>query len=359
MDIPRVRDWSCSDKLGIPGGTWYLHARLFSKMESFSVKTAVVLTGQLRTIEHTKKVIRDTFPDADFFLSIDRDNRLQCAGLNQTDTTEDQAVQRVIEYFQPRGVYVNSGLPEDYRSPDVLRKTFRVTKYPEARSALTYQDYRQGRVFSKRGRRFHRFFHRLEDALVPWVHPKLRGLVFDGYSYLVEVPHTILFEQYFYVHQGFQLVKSFEKTSGQLYSTVVRLRFDQLVFGPETYPLVKDHTRFTPENLAFMERFEGGLRLDFSSLGDRDIVVFGFGSFHHYYMVCDQHFVVNRQGFEALTQFYPDLHGLVMKCVEENAYPTHEARIEHFFARWLSQHGFSLRNATDLGYGGMFIRALA
>jgi len=320
------------------------------------VKTAVLLTGQLRSIEFTKKILADSFRDADFFLSIDKDNSLQCAGENGPESTEELAITRVVDYFKPKGVYVNSGHPNDYRSVESRERTIRVSKHRGSSKELTYEDYLKGNLYQKRVSLFRRFRFRLEDFLQPWVHPKILGVLFQ--SYLVEVVHRILFEQYFYVHQAFVLLRDYEKARGIQYSTVVRLRFDQLLLNDATEQVLHDKLHYDAEAIAFMDRFEGGMNLDFSTLKDDEIVIFGFGHLHHYFWVNDQHFVVNAVGSKILERFYSELHELISDSIENDMYPTHEARIEYLFALFLSRNRFHLRKSSDFGYRGVFVRTL-
>lgn len=320
------------------------------------MKTAVLLTGQIRTIELTKKVIRDTFPEADFFLSVDRSNQLQCGDLNSKVDTETEAIERLMAYFRPKGHYVDYGQPEDYRDPSVLSRRIRVSKFRASRSELTYDDYHRGELYRKGTSFLPTLLHTLEDRLLTFVHPKLLRPFFDTYQ--VEVVHKILFEQYYYVQKAIDLLRKQERTSGEAYTTIVRLRFDQLLYNTQTLERMQGHLKFSPENIAFMDSADLGLALDFSTLADDEIVVFGYGHLHHYFYVNDQHFVMTAEGLRKMENFYGELHGLIVDSILSDTYPTHEGRIEYLFGLWLSRKKFRLRKAEEFGYGGKFIRAL-
>jgi hypothetical protein len=316
------------------------------------------MTGQLRTIDLTRTLIKNSFSGADFFLSIDRDNLLQAADQNPKSQTEDEQVARTIAFFQPVAFYINSGLPEDYRREEDRNRTARVTKHPAVSRPLTYDGFRAQRLYRKRRSLLRSRVQPLLGFLSRVLGSRLFGALFDKITYRVEFQHKILFEQYHYVHQAFSLMRQHEERTGIDYDVVIRLRFDQLLYDDVLLSALPHPLTYSAENIRLMEGLSERLHLDFQSLSDDEVVVFGHGPWRHYYCVNDQHFVLTSRGARRFLSFYTDLAGLIEAAVETDAYPTHEARIEYFFSVWLARNGFKLRLAKEFGYGGQFVRGL-
>ena len=112
----------------------------------FFMKIAVLLTGQLRTIAYTKQILLSSFPHADFFLSIDKDNTQQNINLNSHCTTTDQDIEAAIDFFKPKAVFLGEGLIEPYKH--IMQYSFSlVRRHRMPENELTYENYLEGEIF--------------------------------------------------------------------------------------------------------------------------------------------------------------------------------------------------------------------
>lgn len=108
------------------------------------MKVALLLTGQLRTVEMLKHLHLNTLIlpyNADVFLGIDLNNEKQCEYKNLTEQTTLEEANRIIDFFKP----VNSFILEDvnpchllFRQYYVVKKTYEMLKTHSNNHNITY-----------------------------------------------------------------------------------------------------------------------------------------------------------------------------------------------------------------------------
>jgi hypothetical protein len=293
------------------------------------MKIAVLLTGQLRTIDFTKKILKDSFPSADFFLSIDKNNKQQNLPLNSTKATNKDKVKLAIDYFKPKNYYINNGLPESFNNKFRFPFYF-ISKHHKKNNLPNYKNYLSGNIFQE----CQRFL------------PKI---VFrSGFKKL--------FEQYFYVKQAFQIMQEYELDQGFQYDIVIRLRFDQLIYNAETIKRLHPRMGYNLENISHANDSSLAIDINLNNILDGHAVVFGHGNNGNYYIINDQHFIAKRKTAIAISCFYDELSEIIKDSISTNCYPTHYAQVEYFFCRHMMNHGIKLIKSESLNYGGMFIR---
>lgn len=293
------------------------------------MKIAVLLTGQLRTIDFTKKILRDSFQGADFFLSIDRNNEQQNLPLNSTKATSDDKVKLAIDYFQPKNYFINNGLPESFKNKFRFPIYF-VSKHNAKNNLPNYENYLSGKIYQA------------SQGFLPKI------ILRSGFKKL--------FEQYFYVKQAFKIMQKYELDQGFQYDIVVRLRFDQLIYNSETIKRLHPRMGYNPENIAHANDSSLAISISLGDIPEGNAVVFGHGNNGNYYIINDQHFIAKRRTALAISCFYDELANIINKSISTNCYPTHYAQVEYFFCNHMINHGIKLIKSESLNYGGMFIR---
>jgi len=91
------------------------------------MKVALLLTGQLRTVEMLKYFNLNTLIlpyDADVFLGIDLDNKYQCEYKNSTNKTTLEDANKTIDFFEP----INSFILDDINPCHLLLRQYYVVK---------------------------------------------------------------------------------------------------------------------------------------------------------------------------------------------------------------------------------------
>ena len=91
------------------------------------MKVALLLTGQLRTVEMLKYLYLNTLIlpyDADVFLGIDLNNKQQCAYKNSTNQTTLEEANKTIDFFKP----INSFILHDNNPCNLLLRQYYVVK---------------------------------------------------------------------------------------------------------------------------------------------------------------------------------------------------------------------------------------
>ena len=293
------------------------------------MKIAVMLTGQLRTVEFTKRILRDTFSDADFFLSIDCDNSIQNAYQNSVQPTRRGQAEEICAYFQPRNAYVGRGLPPDWADP-FERRIYLVSHHKGDGEIFSEQSLAKQNIFSYNPRF-------LKKIVSVWQFRKL-------------------LQQYFYVHKAAELVKAEEHKALKKYDLIVRLRFDQLLYSVPPDPKLISRMAYTQDNIQWVNSRDYSLEIDYSQLRNDQVVAMGYGQCSNYFYVNDQHFVAKRDAAIRLADFYSFLPDIIQQSIREDCYPTDRAQMEYFYAKFLCGLRLEAISAEALGYGGMFIR---
>jgi hypothetical protein len=81
------------------------------------MKIALLLTGQLRTINLVKYLYLNTIIskyDTDVFLSIDMDNKCQTEFKNSTTKTNLEKVNEVISFFKPVKYFISDNFKNEF-----------------------------------------------------------------------------------------------------------------------------------------------------------------------------------------------------------------------------------------------------
>lgn len=277
------------------------------------MKIAVLLTGQLRTIQMTKYVFKhllfDAF-DTDVFMSIDLNNSLQCEYKNSTINTSLSDVEQFVNYFKP----INYIIIDDF-----------TTEYEKLQSMTNINLY----------------------------------------------PHKLLFQQYYVVSKAYELLKMYINQTNKIYDIIVRLRFDQFIWTNQIQAQIfKSIRTFNTQIICDDENIEI-LKSNIKMLTDSDnhnnnfikinwfneilpnhIYLFGFGNYLHYSYANDQFWYHDINLIDLMSDFYNKMLNILIYCVENNI-GNNGAMVECMFDNYLKQHTIIIKQSN---IRGIFIR---
>jgi hypothetical protein len=165
------------------------------------MKVALLLTGQLRTFELCKHIIKNTICkhyDTDIFISVDSNNIHQRLPCNNKDTTTKDEIDSAVIFLNPVDHTVNTD--------NDLREIFRQCKKLKVPTALIKSMYRR-------------------------------------------------FRQYYVVMNAYKMMKRHIETTGVQYDLIIRLRFDQFVWDSninidDTIPTINQEIMMNESNIS-------------------------------------------------------------------------------------------------------------
>lgn len=166
---------------------------------------------------------------------------------------------------------------------------------------------------------------------------------FVSESYVCESPYKLVLEQYFIVHNGYQLIKD----TNNHYDLIVRLRFDQFlcneVFDIYSKLDISDTIVYNEKNTKIFKELTN-YKINFYQALDNEIYVFGQGQFTHFHYVNDQFFYHNMSLLDTMLCFYKELPEL-MDLTKQNG-NTGLCIIEHAFSIFLKRKQINIKTAN-------------
>ena len=274
------------------------------------MKVALLLTGQLRTYQMCKYIIKHCIIDrydTDVFMSIDVPNNHQNEYRGSSDDTNENDILDAISWFQPVKYIVTREL--DYSVADAV--------------------YEKLSEFTSRSR--------------------LR----------------LLFVQYANVKKAYQLLKQ----HGTNYDLVIRLRFDQLLWNLDKTILHESLEKrnqvqspfnqtfdvlYNKVNIDIVNALSKRFTLDLDTPETNTATVFGFGIVHGYPMVNDQFFSHGPDLIDVFAMFHDEMPSLFEECAA-TFFPDRGALIEHIFYKFLFRYRINVKKSVLLGE---FVREL-
>ena len=220
------------------------------------MKVAILLTGNLRTVEMVKHLHMNSLIkpyNADVFLGIDTSNKLQVEYQNPTEDTEQQLVKDTIDFFKPIDTFILDtfsleGVPNNdirrFRQYYVVKNSYRMLKKHMENTNTKY------------------------DVIM-----RLR---FDQYIFSQEVP----------VVPGF-------------------------VVNNLT------HILYNQENTDTLKKYSLDKKFTFEEVNPNTIYVFGFGNFEHYKYSNDQFFYHDESLIDKMFMFYDNMLELMKYCLKK------------------------------------------
>jgi hypothetical protein len=265
------------------------------------MKIALLLTGQLRTVDMVKYLHMNTIikkHDTDVFIAIDLNNTLQTANLNPThDSTYEKAID-VIKYFNPKKYFISNNFNTEYNRLLLANTSF-----------------------------------------IKW--------------------YKSIFAQYYIVHNAYKLLQDHIDKTNTEYDLVIRLRFDQFLCGGGCNSLFrmleKQSNGAILYNAINTDIFRDNTiqyQLPLYKPMKNEIYIFGRGAHANYEWVNDQFFYHTQESVATLLTFYNSLPHLIDIAVNKEGNKGH-CIFEHVFAIFLKNKQFNIKS-SDLA--NQFIR---
>jgi hypothetical protein len=220
------------------------------------MKIAILLTGQLRTIDLTKYIYMNNIIskyDTDVFISINIDNKSQNQYKNSINETIQDQIDDVLSFFNP----------VDY---------FIMNKYEKSK--------------------------------------------FNSNLTQIGQKKKILFEQYFIVNKAYEMLINHINKFNITYDLVIRLRFDQLIWTDETKLSIhnlfcreKNTILFNRNNIELINNYTKNAKIE-----NNCIYVLGYGKFQNtnYNYVNDQFFYHDFSLINIMSKFYESMENLII-----------------------------------------------
>ena len=196
------------------------------------MKVALLITGQLRTYDLCKHIVKNTLIDkydTDVFLSIDTNNSLrQDVSSNPDKYVDSNTIEDVVSFFSPKKVYIC----DDYSNE----------------------------------------FNRQKLALSS-----------DSIKFSPDNFHKLIMEQYYIVTQGYRILKEYVSSTGIKYDLVIRLRFDQFIYSKSSSVLSEFVTgagivKYTVENIRKVAEITKHLTFKYNGVPNKPPPIYSYPS---------------------------------------------------------------------------------
>lgn len=265
------------------------------------MKIALLLTGQLRTVDVCKHILKyaliDKY-DVDVYMAIDTSNDIQDVYRNSIGKTSAGAIAEAVQFFQPVDLFVSS-----------------VYDYKDEIDAGT-------QVLLK--------------------------------SYIAERYLQLILRQYYFVHKCYQMMKS----SGRCYDHIMRVRFDQFLWTDKT-ALAFETMKCTSgdiakQNIDITKLIDvvKPLTFELDQATARTIRVLGLGQVHGYSYVNDQFLSHGSDINEVMSQFYSEIPKILVECTK-TFFPNRGCVIEHVLHNFLCKYYVKVEKSV---FNGVFVR---
>jgi hypothetical protein len=293
------------------------------------MKIALLLTGQLRTVDmvkflHMNSIIKKH--DTDVFLGIDLNNSKQCEYKNDTSDTSLEKAKQVISFFNPKSYFIC----EDYSSE----------------------------------------FKKLLDS---------KSDIDDNINHIVETHFMLLFEQYYVVKETYNLLIEHINKTDTKYDIIIRLRFDQFIWTDESHDIIElinktDDTNtndskiiYDSENTNLLNKISETQTINFKLFDNqndnmdenlykkpnkKDIYLLGFGDCAHYKYANDQFWYHTPKLINVISTFYDKIYKLMNKAIKNNT-GNCGCMIEHLWHTYLVNHKINIQKGS---VSGVFVR---
>lgn len=243
-----------------------LHSiRLYHKM-----KVALLITGQLRTYELCKHLVKNILIDKydiDTFLSIDTNNALMSEPtLNSNKVTDENTIADVISFFNPKKTYICQDYSNEFNKQKLLLSSDSITFSP-----INF--------------------------------------------------HNLILEQYYVVNQAYRILKEYIHDTGRKYDIIIRLRFDQFIYSPSCNVLSNFVTfnsawtrvvKYTSDNIHRVAETSKHLKIDVDIPKSNEIYVFG----HTNDWANDQFWIHSHDSIEIMEKFYYEIPIIMNESVK-------------------------------------------
>lgn len=304
-------------------------------------KVALLLTGQLRTWKMCGILIdkiKDNY-DVDIFLSIDKDNSLQNEYSNNIEISNDNEINEVIKYFNPKDFFISNNYDNNY----IYNKL--------SRSKIVYTPIS--------------IYGDIEKTICKKIDKKILFTNLYNINNCIKTEkcedlrhYKKIFEQYFIVYKAYELLEKYIKNSSIEYDLIIRLRFDQFIWNDndfEKYNLQSinnDKNRILFNNINIQKIKNSCIKIKLDDGKENTVNVFGGGCYKYYAYINDQFWCHKPDLIKKMKSYYESLPNIINSC-KQNFYPEYGCWIEHFLCKFLVENNINIEKSC---LDGVFIR---
>lgn len=277
-----------------------LHSiRVYHKM-----KVALLITGQLRTYELCKHIIKNILIDkydTDVFLSIDINNTLRrIPSLNSNKNIDVNTIADVISFLNAKKTYIC----EDYSNE----------------------------------------FNR-----------QLKTLSNDSITFSTGNFHNLIMEQCYIITQAYKILKEYVDATGIKYDVVIRVRFDQFIYSPSCNVLSNFVTfdsagsrivKYTNDNIHKVAETTKHLKIDVDIPKSNEIYVFG----HTNDWANDQFWIHSHDSIEIMEKFYDEIPIIMNESVKaDKNFLLYGPILEKIFLKFIKKYNLEPKLSVVIG----------
>lgn len=311
------------------------------------MKIALIITGQIRTVNLTKWFHKSQFVDnenCDIFLSINPNNSAQTLNLNSTKSSTCDEIEDLIQFYKPKNYFVGSELDDeqiynDYKSLVNSHINFYDLSNTENVDEATINEYLIGQK---------------ETYMKKLIN--LKNITYNSGSVqnglLSENSIKGIFFQFYFVKKGYELVQKYKEKTNTKYDIVIRIRFDHILLSDNfmkfLYPQFEVHNNtllFNENNIKLSQQLLTYDVLHYDSIQENTINVMGAGVYKKYVYVNDFFWTHGDDLINNMLLFYSDLPSIIAYS-KDIFFPIHGASIEHFFAIFLFTKKINVMQST-------------
>lgn len=256
------------------------------------MKIALLLTGQVRTHELTKYIIKNSIInqyDTDVFLTIDSNNICQTENLNSKNKTSKEIIDNLISFYNPIDFFVDNEFTEIETNH------------------MFYASYRQ-------------YFFVMQCYLRLDKYIKQTNTKYD-------LIIRLRFDQILWNNNNFY-INNFITDS-------------------------KNNIIYNSDNIAIAKEISEKIKIIFNDdINDNEIIILGFGEISNYNYVNDQFWIHKPNLSYIIFTFYFKLNEIINNC-KKTIFPSEGASIEHFFYKHLINNNIKYFTKN---INGIFIR---
>ena len=193
------------------------------------MRIALILTGQLRTVELTKWFHKNIFlnnENCDVFLSIDPNNQTQLLYKNEIENTNNILINQIIDFYKPKNFYI--GNEDDDKK--IVEEYANLINKP-----IIFYDIDDINEDSQKIINKYIINNECQYITDNFNKENIKNISYNfGEKHngsLTESSIKGLFRQFYFVHKGYELLNNYKNKENINYDLIIRMRFDHILLS--------------------------------------------------------------------------------------------------------------------------------